>query len=498
MTRWLDFVPADRIVELGAADNFWSMGDTGPCGRCSEIHYFRGNDLPCTAPTCLGAGLRLRPVRRDLEQRLHGVRPAARRHAAAAAQAVDRHRAWGSSGSPPSRRARCRTTTPTCSRRCSDRHRSRPAGIRDAPRSVAPQHQADVRDLATAMVHRDLDAVVADHLRAMTFLIADGVLPSNEWRGLRAAQDHAARDAARQAPRVRPSRSSTSWPTSWSRTWAMPTPNCRRAATRSSRSSAPRSIASTPCSPTACRSSKSCWTRAAATGAVVPGDDAFRLYDTLGLPLDFIEDLASERKLALDRQGFDRAMEAQREKARASSAFEGKRDEFAFSAPTDAERLAGAGDQFEGYTTTTSTARPSSRCSTTQRHQVATLPAGAARVRRCSTARRSTWKPGGQVSDTGDLRNEAGTSSRAWTGVVRLGAGLPRGHKVQVIADPLSERQTVTARRRRARATRRAAITRPRTCCTRRCARCSARTSNRPARWSRPTACASTSRTSRR
>jgi alanyl-tRNA synthetase len=52
--RWLDFMPADRIVELGAADNFWSMGDTGPCGRCSEIHYFRGNDLPCNAPTCLG------------------------------------------------------------------------------------------------------------------------------------------------------------------------------------------------------------------------------------------------------------------------------------------------------------------------------------------------------------------------------------------------------------------------------------------------------------
>ncbi len=47
-------MPADRIYELGAADNFWSMGDTGPCGRCSEIHYFRGNDLPCSAPTCLG------------------------------------------------------------------------------------------------------------------------------------------------------------------------------------------------------------------------------------------------------------------------------------------------------------------------------------------------------------------------------------------------------------------------------------------------------------
>src|SRR3954467_10807150 len=44
---WQQFVPADRITELGLAENFWQMGDTGPCGRCSEIHYFRGNEYPC-------------------------------------------------------------------------------------------------------------------------------------------------------------------------------------------------------------------------------------------------------------------------------------------------------------------------------------------------------------------------------------------------------------------------------------------------------------------
>src|SRR5688572_21874730 len=55
---WQTFVPAGRITELGMAENFWSMGDTGPCGRCSEIHYFRGNDVPCEEErqgrTCLG------------------------------------------------------------------------------------------------------------------------------------------------------------------------------------------------------------------------------------------------------------------------------------------------------------------------------------------------------------------------------------------------------------------------------------------------------------
>src|SRR4051794_33489738 len=51
---WQGFVPADRITELGLAENFWQMGETGPCGRCSEIHYFRGNQIPCAEPVCKG------------------------------------------------------------------------------------------------------------------------------------------------------------------------------------------------------------------------------------------------------------------------------------------------------------------------------------------------------------------------------------------------------------------------------------------------------------
>ena len=61
--------------------------------------------------------------------------------------------------------------------------------------------------------------------------------------------------------------------------------------------------------------------RAAAAGRRVPGEAAFKLYDTYGLPRDFIEDMIEERKLTLDVEGFERALEGQREKARAGSGF---------------------------------------------------------------------------------------------------------------------------------------------------------------------------------
>jgi alanyl-tRNA synthetase len=74
--------------------------------------------------------------------------------------------------------------------------------------------------------------------------------------------------------------------------------------------------------------------RAAAAGGVVPGDEAFRLYDSLGVPLDFMEDLAGQRGLAIDRDGYERAMEGQREKARAGSAFKGGGKGITFTMPT--------------------------------------------------------------------------------------------------------------------------------------------------------------------
>src|SRR6185436_12728925 len=52
---WRSFLPPDRVGRLGAADNFWQMGETGPCGRCSEIYYYRGPQLPCAEEAAGGA-----------------------------------------------------------------------------------------------------------------------------------------------------------------------------------------------------------------------------------------------------------------------------------------------------------------------------------------------------------------------------------------------------------------------------------------------------------
>ncbi len=154
--------------------------------------------------------------------------------------------------------------------------------------------------------------------------------------------------------------------------------------------------------------------RAAASGGPVSGDEAFRLYDTFGLPLDFIEDLTSERKLTIDRTAFDAAMESQREKARSKSAFDGKKtQEFTFSDPSVADRLRVAGDQFEGYTATTVKDAHVLALFDTSRKRVAELPAGSHRLRRarCHAVLSGVGRPGLRRRDAAE-RGRHGPGAR--------------------------------------------------------------------------------------
>jgi alanyl-tRNA synthetase len=177
-------------------------------------------------------------------------------------------------------------------------------------------------------------------------------------------------------------------------------------------------------------------------GKVLSGEAAFKLYDTFGVPFDFIEDTAATQGVTVDREGYEGAMEAQRGKGRARSSFGGKRsEEFAVAA---AEALTGIGDQFEGYASTRVTGVPIVALFDEARQPVETL--GTGDIGYVALARTPFYlEAGGQVSDSGRVLNEATDASATVEGLARIRPGLPRAHRVRVTSGSLRTRDIVTA-----------------------------------------------------
>jgi alanyl-tRNA synthetase len=422
--RWLDFVPADHIGELGMADNFWAMGDTGPCGRCSEIYVDRGPGVP-------GTGRFIDDVDSGSERFVE---------------------IWNNVFMEFERDDSGTLTPLPAPSIDTGMGLERISAVMQGTLSnydtplFMPLLEA-IGQLSGHRYERSMSAadismrVVADHARASTFLIADGVIPSNEHRGyvlrkiMRRAMRHGrklgmhepflhklvdmlVREMGDAYPELKAGRDSVAKVISSEeeRFDAVLTGGLPRL--------------------------EEALERAAASNKVLSGDEAFKLYDTYGLPQDFIEDLASNQGLRFDREGFDAAMERQREKARAGSAFEGKKEEFAFASEDARETLRKAGDAFDGYTDTSIKGIPVLALFNAKKKAVNALQDGDAGY--AVLARTPFYvEAGGQVSDQGWLETAAGRSRVA--GVVRLGPGLPRAHRLESVDGVLAVRDLVSA-----------------------------------------------------
>jgi alanyl-tRNA synthetase len=177
---------------------------------------------------------------------------------------------------------------------------------------------------------------------------------------------------------------------------------------------------------------------------IVGGEAAFRLYDTFGVPKDFIEDMIESRGLALDHDGFDRAMESQREKARAKSTFK--------DAPVETVRISDSVRAvLESAKTTTDQAFKGYDSTTLNTQAMALFDADRGETGSLSEGQDGFvvlaetpfyLEAGGQVSDVGTLSGTWGEA--AVTGVVKVGT-WPRFHAVHVSKGALTTRDFVTA-----------------------------------------------------
>jgi len=317
-------LPESKIVRIAGSDNFWQMGDLGPCGPCSEIFYDHGPHIPGGPPGSPDAeGDRFIEIWNLVFMQFEQL-PAGKR--------VDLPRPSIDTGMGLERIAAVLQGT----------HDNYKIDLFGAIIS----HIADLTDVEPegerAVSHR----VIADHLRASSFLIADGVLPSNEGRGyvlrriMRRAMRHAELLGARE-------------PLMWRlvptlvREMGQAYPELTRAETLISetlkleesrfRRTLERGLAMLEEE-----------TRALKKGDRLKGETAFTLYDTYGFPLDLTEDALKPRGISVDTEGFRAAMERQREKARAAWAGSG---EAATEAVWFALREKTGATEFLGYDT---------------------------------------------------------------------------------------------------------------------------------------------------
>ncbi len=284
----------DRIIRIPTSDNFWSMGDTGPCGPCSEIFFDHGDSIAGGPPGSPDEdGDRFieiwNLVFMQFEQHADGSRTSLPKPSIDTGMGLERIAAL-LQGQHDNYDVDLFRTLIAASEEAT--------GVK-AVGDRAPSHR-----------------VIADHLRTSAFLIADGVTPSNEGRGyvlrriMRRAMRHAHLLGAADPlmHRLVPTlvgEMSGAYP-ELKRAQATIVETLRQEEERF-RTTLGRGMGLLDEA-----------TEGLAAGAVLSGDVAFKLYDTYGFPLDLTQDAVRARGLTVDTDGFDAAMEKQREMARAN------------------------------------------------------------------------------------------------------------------------------------------------------------------------------------
>ena len=285
-------LPEDRIIRIATKDNFWQMGDTGPCGPCSEIFYDHGPEvwggLPGTPEEDGDRWIEIWNLVFDQFEDLPD-------------------------GSRIPLKKKCIDTGMGLERISAILQGVHSNYDIDLFRNIIK----DIADLANSDPNGPLKAshnVIADHLRSTAFLIADGVLPSNEGRGyvlrriMRRAMRHAYMLGVKEPMmyKLLPSlqrEMGEAYPELY-RAEALITETIKAEETRFLR--------------TLDKGLRLLDEAAADLGAgdTLPGETAFKLYDTYGFPLDLTQDALRAKNIHVDTKGFDAAMERQKAEAR--------------------------------------------------------------------------------------------------------------------------------------------------------------------------------------
>jgi len=380
-------VPAERVLRMGEKSNFWAMGDTGPCGPCSEIFYDHGPEVPGGPP-------------------------------GSPDEDGDRYVEIWNLVFMQYERAADATLTPL----------PRPsvdtgAGLERLAavmQGVHSNYQIDLfRDLIRSAAEvtgvDSLDSpslrVIADHIRACSFLITDGVLPSNEGRGY--VLRRIIRRAVRHGYKL-----GCSQPFFYK---LVPT------LVMVMGEAYPELVRSAESVQEALRAEEERFAETLQAGmaqfdarmgpeeTVVPGALLFLLHDTYGFPPDLTADIARERGLGVDMAGYEREMQAQRERARAASRF---------GVDLRGDTSLGLSSEFVGYETDQIRARVIGLLRDGQ--PVQAIRAGE-RAEVILDRTPFYAEAGGQVGDSGELRaseeGNAGASVSASASVSADGAG---------------------------------------------------------------------------